>query len=207
MAVAGRISSSRGLRLLPVLAMSLAGLSVGGRMAAAQQASVDTALASAKAALARYQDPTAAVYDGYFSTVSCIDYPTASGAPGMMAYKAGAMGVHFLNTALIGPTLDPTKPQVLIYEPNGDKLQLVGAEWFTPVMPDVKEAPKIFGRALEGPMEGHAPIMPNGLHHWDLHVWLWKRNPNGTFSPTNPDVKCPKTGYSYVGDPPKMVMP
>jgi len=124
-----------------------------------------------------------------------------------LRYKAGAMGVHFLNTGLIGPTLDPTKPQVLIYEPNGDKLQLVGAEWFTPVMPGIKEAPKVFGKALEGPMEGHAPIMPNGMHHWDLHVWLWKNNPNGMFSPTNPDVKCPKMGYSYVGDPPKMVMP
>src|SRR5712671_826770 len=170
--------------LLPVLLLSAVGLS-------AQEPSVDAQVASAKTALARYQDPIAAVHDGYFSTVSCIDYPTASGAPGMMAYKAGAMGVHFLNTGLIGPTLDPTKPQVLIYEPNGDKLQLVGAEWFTPVMPGIKEAPKVFGKALEGPMEGHAPIMPNGMHHWDLHVWLWKNNPNGMFSRTNPDVKCP----------------
>ena len=50
-----------------------------------------------------------------------------------MSYKPGGMGVHFLNTALIGPTLDPTKPQVLIYEPVADnKLQLVAAEWFSP---------------------------------------------------------------------------
>ena len=40
------------------------------------------------------------------------------------------MGVHFLNLQLIGPTLDPTKPQVLIHEPDGDNLRLVAAEWF-----------------------------------------------------------------------------
>jgi hypothetical protein len=54
-------------------------------------------------------------------------------------------------------------------------------------------------------MEGHAPIMPAGLSHWDLHVWLWKNNASGMFSPTNPAVKCPATGYSFSGDAPKMV--
>jgi hypothetical protein len=49
--------------------------------------------------------------------------------------------------------------------------------------------------------------MPPGMHHWDLHVWLWKHNPSGMFSPTNPDLKCPKTGYSYAGATPKMVEP
>jgi hypothetical protein len=198
---------------IPVVVMVVAGLALGCRTAAAQEASTDAQLAQAKAALGKYQDPIAAVRDGYFSTVSCMEFPTglnehdAHGGHGGMSYKAGGMGVHFLNTALIGPTLDPTKPQVLIYEPVGDKLQLVAAEWFAPVMPGVKEAPKVLGRALEGPMEGHAPIMSPGLHHWDLHVWLWKNNPSGMFSPTNPDLKCPKTGYSYAGDPPKMVTP
>jgi hypothetical protein len=195
------------LRSLAILAISVASLSFSEQTAAAQDPSVDAQLASARSALARYQDPIAAVHDGYFSTVGCMEFPTGYNGHGEMAYQPGGMGVHFLNTALIGPTLDPTKPQVLIYEPNGDKLQLVAAEWFAPVMPGVKEPPKVFGRSLEGPMEGHAPIMPAGMHHWDLHVWLWKNNPSGMFSPTNPDVKCPKTGYSYAGDPPKMVLP
>jgi len=67
----------------------------------------------------------------------------------------------------------------------------------------------IFGQTLMGPMEGHQPIMPEGLHHWDLHVWLWKDNPNGVFSPTNSAVKCPATGYGYSFDdaPPKVVKP
>jgi len=210
MGVAARIPRNRWLRLLPVLAIAVAGLSLGARTAAAQQASADAQLAQAKAELAKYQDPMAAVRDGYFSTVGCFEFPkghSEHGAHGEMMYKPGGMGVHFLNWALVGPTLDPTKPQVLIYEPVGDTLKLVAAEWFAPVTPGVKEAPKVFGRALEGPMEGHAPIMDPGMHHWDLHVWLWKNNPSGMFSPTNPDLKCPKTGYSFVGDPPKMVAP
>ena len=207
MVVGERVPTSRALRLLVILAMPVVGLLIGGSTLAAQQAPADAGIAQAKAALAKYQDPIAAVHDGYFSTVGCIEFPTGAGAPGQMMYKPGGMGVHFLNTAMIGPVLDPAHPQVLIYEPNGDKLQLVAAEWFAPVMPGMKEPPKIFGRALEGPMEGHAPIMPAEMHHWDLHVWLWKNNPNGMFSPTNPDVKCPKSAYSFAGDPPKMVAP
>ena len=107
---------------------------------------------------------------------------------------------------LIGPKLDPTKPQVLLYETVGDKLQLVAAEWFVPT--DLaKEAPTIFGQKLQGPMEGHEPVIPAALHHWDLHVWLWKANPAGLFSSTNPALKCPKTGYSFDEMPPKIVKP
>jgi hypothetical protein len=114
-----------------------------------------------------------------------------------MEYKPGAMGVHFINMSLVGPKLDSTKPQVLLYDVVGDKLVLAGAEWFVPT--DLaKTAPTILGHKLMGPMEGHAPIMPAELHHWDLHVWLWKTNPNGMFSPTNAAMKCPTTGYGYT---------
>jgi hypothetical protein len=54
-------------------------------------------------------------------------------------------------------------------------------------------------------MEGHAPILPAELHHWDLHVWLWKDNPNGLFHPTNSAVKCAPGPYTFVEDAPKMV--
>ena len=161
-------------------------------------------LAKARTVLDKYQDPIAAVADGYLSTVACIDFPQGH-HEGEMQYVPGGMGVHFLNAGNIGPTMDPAKPQVLIYEPVGDKLKLVAAEWFAPVAAVGDNAPSIFGKKLEGPMEGHAPIMPAGLHHYDLHVWLWKNNPAGVFSPTNPDIKCPKSGYSFSGEAPKMV--
>lgn len=160
-------------------------------------------LAAAKASLEKYKDPVMAVHDGYLSTLGCIDYPKGS-QEGSMAYKPGAMGVHFLNLGYIGPTLSPDKPQVLIYEPKGDKLELVAAEWFVPAQAVSGPAPAIFGKQLEGPMMGHKPIMPDGLHHYDLHVWLWKENPNGIFHSTNAMVKCPKSPYTFVEDAPKM---
>jgi hypothetical protein len=153
-------------------------------------------LDAAKAALAKYSDPIAAVRDGYYSTVACIDFPTGA-TDGSIVYPPGAMGVHLLNPGNIGPTLEPTKPQVLLYEPVGGKLVLTGAEWFMPVQVAGNTVPSIFGQKLAGPMDGHQPIMPPTLRHYDLHVWFWKKNPKGMFTSTNAAVKCPK-GAPYT---------
>jgi hypothetical protein len=162
--------------------------------AAAGPSSAD--LQAAKAALAKYSDPLAAVRDGYFSTVACIDFPKGA-VDGPIEYPPGAIGVHFLNPANIGPRLDPAKPQVLIYEPVGDKLVLAAAEWFMPVEASGGKAPSIFGQTLVGPMDGHEPIMPASLRHYDLHVWLWKDNPKGMFTSTNAALKC-TAGATYT---------
>jgi hypothetical protein len=161
-------------------------------------------LTQARDALERYQDPIVAVHDGYLSTLGCIEYPEG-GSEGGMQYVPGGMGVHFINMGAISPVLDPARPQVLIYQPVGDKLRLVAAEWFVPVEAAGATRPRIFGKELEGPMAGHQPLMPDGLHHYDLHVWLWKNNPAGVFSPTNPAVKCPSSGYSFAEAAPKIV--
>jgi hypothetical protein len=105
----------------------------------------------------------------------------------------------------MGPEVDPMRPQVLLYEAEGDKLRLMAAEWFVPLSTGVRERPQLFDRPFDGPMEGHHPLMPAMLTHYDLHVWLWKRNPAGMFSPTNPDVTCPKRGYSLSESAPKLV--
>jgi hypothetical protein len=147
-----------------------------------------------RAALEKYQDPIVAIHDGYLSTVGCADFPHDP-QPGHEQYPRGAMGIHFLNPSLIGPSIDPLHPQILLYEPVGGKFQLVGAEWFVPLSTGVKERPQLLGHPFWGPMEGHEPLMPSELKHYDLHVWLFKGNPNGVFAPTNPNVKC--TGYPY----------
>ena len=152
-------------------------------------------LAAVRRALEKYQDPIVAVRDGYFSTVGCVKYPT------------GGMGIHFLNVQLITPTPDPMRPTILLYEPVGDKLRLVGAEWFVPLATGVKERPSLFGQPFDGPMEGHEPLQPAQLHHYDLHVWLFKSNPAGLFNAVNPNVKCPKGRYSFMGQPPKTIPP
>jgi hypothetical protein len=162
-------------------------------------------LQSVKAALSKYSDPLVAIRDGYFSTLACIDFPKGA-KEGSIEYPPGAMGVHFLNTANIGPTLDPAKPQVLIYEPVGDKLVLTAAEWFMPEQVAGGKAPTIFGQTLYGPMDGHEPIIPASLRHYDLHVWLWKPNPAGMFVSTNKAVKCsPKATYTIAYDKDAMV--
>ena len=134
--------------------------------------------------------------DGYFSTVGCVEYPKGGGHR-QVPYPPGGMGVHFLNPALIGPVVDIAKPPIVIYEPDAaGKLRLVGVEWFVPLATGVKERPQLLGRPFDGPMEGHEPLLPNGLHHYDLHAWLWKPNPAGLFSPTHPNIKC--AGYPFA---------
>jgi len=161
-------------------------------------------LEKVRSALDKYQDPIVAIHDGYLSTVGCVAYPQGGG-PGQVLYAPGGMGVHFLNGQLLGPEVDPLHPQVLVYEPQGDTLRLVAAEWLVPLATGVKARPFLFGQPFWGPMEGHHPLMPIALHHYDLHVWLWKSNPAGIFSATNPDVKCPSRPYSFAHAAPKLV--
>lgn len=149
------------------------------QMAAKGSTALSPEFLAVKTALEKYQDPIVAVRDGYFSTVACLSFPD------------GSMGVHFLNLNNVGPVPDPAKPPVLLYEPVGNTLKLTGAEWFVPLATGVKERPVLLGQPLDGPMDGHEPIMPAELKHYDLHVWLFKDNPDGVFSPANPAVKCP----------------
>jgi hypothetical protein len=173
-------------------------VSEGQGKSAASPASTSPDIQAARAALAKYSDPFVAVKDGYFSTLACIDFPNGV-VDGPVEYPPGAMGVHLLNPANIGPKLDATKPQVLIYEPVGDKLVLAGAEWFVPVQVAGGVPPTIFGQTLAGPMDGHEPIMPTTLRHYDLHVWLWKDNPRGMFTSTNASLKCaPGAAYTIA---------
>ena len=170
----------------------------------AQGPALPPELERVRAALEKYQDPYVAVRDGYFSTVGCVHYPQPGGA-GRVPYVAGGMGIHFLNPQLVGPVPDPMRPAILLYEPDGNKLRLIGAEWFVPLATGVKERPSVFGRPFDGPMEGHEPLLPKGLHHYDLHVWLWKENPAGLFSPTNPRVTCAGYGHSLAEEAPHVV--
>jgi hypothetical protein len=161
-------------------------------------------LAELRSALKKYEDPYVAVHDGYFSSVGCIVIEKP-GAAGQVAYKPGGMGIHFLNLGLVGPVPDPKKPPVLLYEPVGNKLRLVGAEWFVPLATGVKARPKLWGHSFDGPMMGHPPLLPMELTHYDLHVWLYKKNPLGIFAPTNPDVKCAGHPYRIAEEAPMLV--
>jgi hypothetical protein len=184
-----------------ILAIAIATIAFPGAsraQAAKAVSALSPELEAAKAALSKYSDPIVAVRDGYLSTLGCVDFPEPV-TDGPVSYPAGAMGVHFLNPANIGPKLDPTKPQILIYEPVGNKLVLAAAEWFVPEQVAGTTVPTIFGQSLAGPMDGHEPIIPATLRHYDLHVWLWKDNPKGMFVSTNAALKCtPGSPYTLA---------
>jgi hypothetical protein len=153
--------------------------------------------------LEKYQDYKVAVRDLYLSTVGCVHY-SGEKVDGHMVYPKGAMGVHFVNVTISGPP-DPMKPNVLIYEPVGKELKLVAIEWLVPLTPDTKERPSLFGEPFMGPMEGHEPLIPKEYVHYDLHMWLFKPNPLGLFSPTNPDVNCSDADFALLEGPTKHV--
>ena len=106
--------------------------------------------------------------------------------------EEGAMGVHFVNFALVDGKFDVKTPEALIYEVKNGRAQLVGVEYIVPVdawAPAPGEPPV---PVLEGQLF-HFNETPNrfGLGaFYELHVWAWRDNPNGTFADWNPRVSC-----------------
>jgi hypothetical protein len=174
---------------------------IGMGMANAEDAP-EAEIDAMRQAVAKYEDPYVAVRDLYLSTVGCVHYD-GSTMEGHLNYPKGAMGIHFVNLTIQGPP-DPQKPNALVYEPQADgKLKLVALEWLVPLAA-VKERPTLLGQPFQGPMEGHEPLIPKEFLHYDLHAWLIE-NPEGMFSPTNPNVNCDHADYSLMEMPTKLV--
>jgi hypothetical protein len=130
------------------------------------------------------RDAQAAVGAGYALSGGCVSGP-----------EEGAMGVHYVNTSLVGDgVLDAAKPEALVYEPRNGQLELVAAEFI--VLAEQWNASNAHPPVLHG-QHFHFVPAPNrsGLPaYYELHVWAWKRNPHGTFADWNPRVSC--DGYS-----------
>jgi hypothetical protein len=178
-------------RAIALIAVIGAGMAFGSAKA---EEPFKSELDALRQSLSKYQDVYTAVREGYFSTVGCVHY-SGEKMEGHVHYEKGAMGIHFINTSLIGQNPDPLRPPILIYEPQGGQLHLVAVEWFVPLGPGVKR-PSLFDQPFLGPMEGHYPVLPKEFIHYDLHAWLFKDNPLGTFAPTNPNVSC--EGYDFA---------
>ena len=91
-------------------------------------ASVNQQLAQARAASAKYHDPSAALADGY---IELGPNPTEGGA------------IEFLNPGLVMDcTLDASHPESLRYVESGDGLRLIAVEYALPIScPDsIREA-------------------------------------------------------------------
>jgi hypothetical protein len=104
----------------------------------------------------------------------------------------GAMGVHYVNgTLLANLTLDPAQPQALIYEPSNGKMTLVGVEFILDsaswLAANNNAAP-----VLDGQVFNFVPA-PNRFainSFFELHVWAWRDNPQGSYVDWNNNVNC-----------------
>ncbi|HTP83743.1 MAG TPA: hypothetical protein VMQ11_12415 [Alphaproteobacteria bacterium] len=124
-----------------------------------------------RAANDRFKDVTVAVAEGY------MPIPCASGVDG------GAMGIHYVNAALIRDTVDIAHPQAVMYEPTAEgKMVLVAVEYITTKGP----------ASLDGQLFNFtgAPNRYGLPAFYELHVWAWKTNPRGAFADMNPAVTC-----------------
>jgi hypothetical protein len=106
---------------------------------------------------------------GYLPEGPCVEVP-----------GLGAMGVHYVNGALVDGIVDAEAPEVLVFMPDErGRLDLVAVEFLTV---GLAEAPEIAGITFEpGPFPGsHA-----------RHAWIYEKNPSGTFAAFNPAISCP----------------
>lgn len=104
----------------------------------------------------------------------------------------GAMGFHYINGGLLDTTVDPSKPEALVYAPDRHgRLKLVALEYVVFQAPWIAEhgatMPTLFGQMF---MSTGAPNRYDIPAFFSLHVWLWKDNPAGLFAPFNPNVSC-----------------
>jgi hypothetical protein len=133
----------------------------------------------------RFKDVSVAEAEGYALQFGCVSGP-----------DSGAMGLHYVNGALVNSgALDPTRPQIVIYEPtpNGG-LRLIGADFL------------LLADAWDKKKQGPPELMGQLFHYWEypnrfglpafytLHVWAWKDNPNGAFVNWHPKVNCDQYG-------------
>jgi hypothetical protein len=163
----------------------------------------------ARGATGRFHDISVAEAAGY-------GLPPA-GAPlhECITNALGTMGFHWVNGSLLDTTLDPARPEALVYQPDADgELHLGALEYVVFQAPwDAAHAadpahfpalPTLFGRdfAPVNAAPGH-----NGNTIFDippfyqLHVWLWNSNPSGLFFPWNPSVSCAGAAAAAATNP------
>jgi hypothetical protein len=141
-------------------------------------ASVTAELDRIRAATEKYKDVKVARRDGYEAAPTCLEAEDGS----------GGMGIHYSKPSLNDDKqINLLKPEQLLYEPgkNGGPPTLAGVEYFAPY--DGQRPPDTGLGHLDGPMPGHFPGQPK---HFDLHVWIHRDNPDGTFSIWNSNVSC-----------------
>ncbi len=134
-------------------------------------------------ATAKYRDINVALYEHWVPATPCVSGP-----------NTGAMGVHFvLPQRLDDATVSADAPEALIYEPQPDgSMRLVGVEFILfqgkwDASPHTDPAPRLEGHLMN--LVG-APNRYGLDAFYELHVWAWEDNPEGSFADWNTHVTC-----------------
>jgi hypothetical protein len=154
---------------------------------ASKHPGAETLVAVVRQATERFKDVSVAKAEGYALMFGCVT-----------GEDSGAMGMHFVNMALVGDgELDATRPEIIIYEPMPDgSLKMIGADYLVlanswDTNKNHNGTPQIMGQLL------HYFSAPNrfGLPaFYTLHVWAWKENPTGMFVNWHSNVSCSALG-------------
>jgi hypothetical protein len=196
--------------IAPTAALAAAALSTAVLAATVTLPNRDPSLAEVRKATERFRDIKVALAEGYIrDPFDLCDTADMMGKPASL----GAMGVHYLRPDLlkVAPPKDPSarvngesthtdfrKPAVLIYEPQANgSYELVAVEnlvfqkaWKAAG----HEKPPSFRGVVYETMQDDPATPIDEAHmfepHFDRHVWLYRKNPNGIFAPFNPAVSC-----------------
>jgi hypothetical protein len=200
-------------RLIPCLVLGLFAVLPAACSPAAGDSPVPAAAAEepslelVRQATDRFRDVNVALEEGYLPDPnnSC-ETADKMGLP----REAGAMGIHYFRPDLLGITeteprvngtgthTDFLTPAILIYEPQADgSLELVAVEnlTFMKAWYDAGNAapPSFHGVPYDRMVDDPSTELDEAHHfepHYDRHVWIYRENPNGVFTPFNPAVTC-----------------
>jgi hypothetical protein len=170
-----------GLRVIALASLLTASGAVPAHGDGGDAVDLHEQIAQAQRATAQFFDVEAAKQAGYAQFLDCVDEP-----------RRRRHGHSHLNGELAGDAkVDALRPEALMYAPakNG-ALRLVGVEYI--VFQDAWDArepqpPVLFGHPfhlVRSPSRYGVPAF------YELHVWLWKHNPDGLFNDWNPRVRC-----------------
>lgn len=157
--------------------IAITGVAVAALFAPAAQASNgddESAVAGVRQATGAFHDLGKAGAAGYAPLLACFDLP-----------GVGGMGQHYVDTSRLDATIEANRPEALVYEVDGNRLQLVAVEYIVPWSAWVPATPpQLYGKSFTS---------VTSLHLWALHAWIWRPNPTGMFANYNPRVKmCPR---------------
>jgi len=156
----------------------------------------------------RFRDVEAALADGYIrdpadicETADMMGRPADQGAMGIHYFRPDLLGIAGPPAARVGGNgthTDFRKPAILIYEPQANgSLELVAVEnlvFIDAWNASGQSAPPTFHGVPYDRMVNDPETPADEAHmfepHYDRHVWIYRENPNGVFTPFNPAVTC-----------------